>query len=335
MSGSDSSGSRPPSARTPIFIVGCPRSGTSLVYHILLSSEAFPRYLSESKILACRGHYGSLGVEGNREQFTEAFLASKQFRESGLDPDRFRHVATECTDYVHFLRIFMDEMTRNCDKRRWVEKTPAHAWSVTTLQRHFPSAKFIHVVRDGRDVAVSMRREGWTPEFGGDRLRQLLWAGSLWESIIQHVRNRRASLGDRILTIKYEYVVKNIDSAVGQLSTFADVDLTGDQVRRSEVGTLRTPNTAFEDEMHGVTGRPVGRWRHRLSSEEKKALEWTLSHSLRALEYPVSAPVPETPDLKIRMFVAALPHLSRLSRWIRKRSPVAGLGYDPLELEEG
>lgn len=331
----DSDASRPdPSRRTPVFVVGCPRSGTSLVYHALLASGAFPEYLAESMVLACSRHYGSLRRKKNRRRFADDFVESKQFRESGLDPSVFREkVDDACRDYVDVLRLFMDDMTRAHGKDRWVEKTPAHVWHVATLMQRFPSAKFIHVVRDGRDVAVSMRQHEFTPAYGGDGLRQLLWAGRFWQMVVDHVSDHGSELGGRLLSIRYEDVVEDMESSVDTLSEFAQVELSVDHVRSSDLGTLKRPNTSFDDRTDGVTARPVGRWRDRLEPAERQALEWALWESLAEHGYPHSPSRPDAPGLRVRAFAAVAPRLSRVKRRLASTGIFAGLVYNPLEFE--
>ncbi len=72
--------------RAPVFVVGCARSGTTLLYDTLLSGGGFALYLGESNIfnlLAPR--FGDLGIRRNRKRMLEVWLGSRLFRVSGLD----------------------------------------------------------------------------------------------------------------------------------------------------------------------------------------------------------------------------------------------------------
>ena len=67
----------------------------------------------------------------------------------------------------------MTEMCRLQGKQRWVEKSPNNMQFVSDLDRRFPTARFIHVIRDGRSVAVSQRRHGGA-KYSRDPQRQLI-----------------------------------------------------------------------------------------------------------------------------------------------------------------
>src|SRR5271169_7076461 len=96
----------------PIFVLGSPRSGTTLLYDMLLSAGGFAVYLAESNVfnlLAPR--FGDLSSRANRERLLEAWLDSKLFRASGVEAEHIRHrILGECHNPGDFLRIVMDEI---------------------------------------------------------------------------------------------------------------------------------------------------------------------------------------------------------------------------------
>ncbi|MGB8989350.1 MAG: sulfotransferase, partial [Candidatus Sulfotelmatobacter sp.] len=96
----------------PVFVVGCPRSGTTLLYNMLLSSGDFAVYLAESNVfnlLAAR--FGNLGVRANRDRLVDAWLQSKLFRASFLDAGALRaRILSECRNSGDFLRLVMEEI---------------------------------------------------------------------------------------------------------------------------------------------------------------------------------------------------------------------------------
>src|SRR5207247_3880771 len=71
----------------PVFVVGSPRSGTTLVYDMLMSAGGFAIYLGESSIFnVVAPRFGDLGLRKNREKMWHAWLGSKLFRAAGIDP---------------------------------------------------------------------------------------------------------------------------------------------------------------------------------------------------------------------------------------------------------
>src|SRR5947207_14047128 len=74
--------------RAPVFVLGCVRSGTTLLYHMLLSSGGFAVYRAESNAInLLEPRFGDLSVKRNRERLVEAWLNSKLFLRSGLDAE--------------------------------------------------------------------------------------------------------------------------------------------------------------------------------------------------------------------------------------------------------
>jgi hypothetical protein len=98
----------------PVFVLGSPRSGTTLLYDMLLSAGGFAVYLAESNVFnLLMPRFGDLSSRSNREQLMEAWLNSRLFLASGLDRDHIRkRVLEECRNGGDFLRIVMGEIFR-------------------------------------------------------------------------------------------------------------------------------------------------------------------------------------------------------------------------------
>ena len=73
-------------SKAPVFVLGCPRSGTTLLYHMLLSSGGFAVYETESEAFSLLSRrFGSLKLRSNRERLLDTWFRSKLFRRSGLE----------------------------------------------------------------------------------------------------------------------------------------------------------------------------------------------------------------------------------------------------------
>ena len=73
----------------------------------------------------------------------------------------------ECRNGGDFLRIVMEEMCRKQGVERWAETTPDHLLYISWIKETIPDALVIHVIRDGRDVALSWEKKG--------QIRRLPW----------------------------------------------------------------------------------------------------------------------------------------------------------------
>src|SRR5258708_6188653 len=100
--------------KAPVFVVGCPRSGTTLLYDMLLSAGGFAVYLAESNVFNLLvPRFGDLSLLANRERLMDAWLQSQLFRASFLDAEKIRaKVLSDCRNGGDFLRIVMGEMSR-------------------------------------------------------------------------------------------------------------------------------------------------------------------------------------------------------------------------------
>src|SRR5437899_10817074 len=93
----------------PVFVLGCVRSGTTLLYHMLLSAGDFAVYRAESNAInLLEPRFGDLSVKRNKERLMDASLASKLFERSGLEAEAIRaKVIAECRNGGDLLGIIM------------------------------------------------------------------------------------------------------------------------------------------------------------------------------------------------------------------------------------
>src|SRR5580693_4761714 len=127
-------------ANRPVFILGSPRSGTTLLYHMILSAGNFAVYRTESNVfnlLAPR--FGNLSVRRNREALMKVWLGSKLFTRSGLEANDIEHkVLEDCRSGGDFLRIVMGEIARKQGVERWADCTPEHLLFLSEIKREIP-----------------------------------------------------------------------------------------------------------------------------------------------------------------------------------------------------
>jgi len=244
----------------PVFIVGAPRSGTTLLYHILLSSGDFAVYRAETRAYDLIGpRFDWLRTREAREEFLDRWTRGYMFRRSGLNEARLRpRILDECEGTGDFLRVFMEAIAEDQGVSRWAECTPTHALHMERIARDFPDALFVHVIRDGRDVALSMARQGWIRPLPWDRGKEAIVSAIYWEWIVRSARSAGELLDGRYHEVRFEEIVERPESSFAELGTFLGHPLDPSQVYRNGVGSVKRPNTSFEDEPQFA---PVGRWR--------------------------------------------------------------------------
>lgn len=151
----------------PIFILGCPRSGMTLL-RLMLRTHPRIAIAPETRFLLSayedRGAYGDLREIANRRALADWIVAGAgtRFDELGLDP---RAVASEIVAGPPTLGsaagIVLRAYARRLGRPRWGDMRPAYVQHIDELSRLFPDAQFIHVIRDGRDCVAALKRSPW------------------------------------------------------------------------------------------------------------------------------------------------------------------------------
>lgn len=184
----------PTSRRAPIFVVGCQRSGTTLLRLIL---DAHPNISCgpETRFLADLAH-----VTG---------ASWRRLSQYGF-PKRYWH--------AHIAAMFdaiKSDYASRAGKPRWADKTPRYALSLDFIDRLFPSCQVVHVIRDGRDVVASHR----------DRWGYLaaLKAVRKWPRYVHTARSSGAGMTpDRYHEVRYEDLVNEPEKTLRELLAFLD-----------------------------------------------------------------------------------------------------------------
>lgn len=148
-------------ADSPIFIVGCPRSGTKLIRDLLRSHPNITFPHESHFIPKFYKLYGDPGNEKEAVQLAAKILGIHWLRSFGITrtPSSFSEYRT----YAEIVSGIFREWAAKERKPRWGDKTPQHVTEIPTLIEIFPSCKIIHIYRDGRDVALSFMKEWFGP----------------------------------------------------------------------------------------------------------------------------------------------------------------------------
>lgn len=276
----------------PVFVVGCPRSGTTYLYHVLLSAGNFAIYRAESQVFhLLEPRFGDLGNPSNKRRLLDAWFQTRLFTATGLTREKVEEkILRECQSSGDFLRIYMEEMAREQGVRRWAECTPDHVLYLRRVKKTIPNALVIHIIRDGRDVAVSMEKQGWPQQLPWDKAKRRMAAGVFWEWMVRKGRETGPSLGADYIEVRYEELVGDPRRVLRILSTFIGQELDYDEILRAGIGSVSKPNTSFKDESGGTSFSPMGRWKRLYSPEEIKVFEQLVGDTLDELGYGRSTP---------------------------------------------
>jgi hypothetical protein len=275
------SGSR---STSPVFVVGCPRSGTTYLYHILLSAGNFAIYRAESEVFhLLEPRFGNLSNPANKKSLLAEWFNSRLFTATGLDAKTLeKQIMQRCTTGGDFLRIVMEGMARDQGVKRWAECTPDHILYLPRIHSTLPDALVIHIIRDGRDVALSMEKQGWPKQLPWDKKERRMAGGLYWEWMIRRGRRDGAKLGPKYVEVRYEDLVSKPREVLERLSSFIDQELDYDEIQKRAIGSVGQPNTSFAEESGFI---PVERWKKFYSSEQTAMFEELTGESLEELGY--------------------------------------------------
>lgn len=239
-------------AEGPIFVVGLPRSGTTWVGEILglhpLVTVAYESYLFDSPT-------------GLSEFFSQRHWGPDA---SGL----VRFMSREA--FAREVRLFTSRVLARRlypGNRFLVEKTPGHLARLRLIAEVFPDARFIHVVRDGRDVFVSTRagRRSWASGWSDRGFRFSLPRLALrWKRAMRNAASDAAELGDRYLEVRFEDLKADPVESSRRMFEFCRIPHDTDILRQiTEVADFDRSHVA--DESAFFRGGRVGDWRTHLN----------------------------------------------------------------------
>jgi hypothetical protein len=257
---------------TPFFIVGVPRSGTTLLRQLL---RGHPRLAvpPESHFVpaALRAADGAAALQ--------VVLGSEHFAEWSIDPAAVTEQA-HATDMspAAVVRSAFEAYAAAQDRPRWGDKTPAYLMHLPLLAQAFPGARFVHLVRDGREVAVSWRDAWWGPD-------DVLLAAHQWRRMINRsaADSERLPAGSRI-QVRYDALVTDPKAELTRILAFLGEEMreglldSGDRSAADRSAAPREHRRLLEPP------RPQVRdWRASCSPREQARVEALVGPTMRRL----------------------------------------------------
>ena len=312
----------------PVFVMGCHRSGTNLLYDMLLSAGGFAVYrgylpLYESLL----PRFGSLDNPRNREKIVTAWMRSKGFRRAGVDAEPLRaRLLAEARSGGDFIRLVMDAIAEKQNAQRWAVYDPDNLLHVPQISQEIPGALFLHIIRDGRDIALSlMKMEGFRPFPWKRQARGLLETALYWEWMVRKGRQYGSRAPENYIEVHYEELVRETPAVLDRLGKFLDHDLDYDRIQSAGLGRLRQSNSSFLENAQEAR-HPVQRWKDKLSPNEVAELETLIGAALEDFGYALSlAPEQRRKSFRTRCLGSVYPLFLESKQWLKTSTPVGRL----------
>jgi hypothetical protein len=192
---------------------------------------------------------------------------------------------------VEFIDKFFNLYARSVAKPRWAEKSPRNVQALGLILRHFPNARFILVIRDGRDVACSLRT---FPKYAtvGDRSTRLATRKPIEQCIERWINDVHAGLAfssdSRVITVRYEDLVSDTERTLRQLLQFLDEPWSDEVLKFHEIKSPSRDAAHFLQNPEAqlpIYPSAIGRWKVDLSKEELAHIESVAGDLLHQLGY--------------------------------------------------
>lgn len=232
-----------------IFVVGAPRSGTTLMHRILACHSELFAINQETGFFSMRNYF-------NLDHFA-------------LGDSSWPSVVDQASGPGDYFKRSIDCVRRNQEIQDgiFVEKTPQNVMRLKHLLRIFPSAKVIHVVRDGRDCYRSSKSHPNIPQRKNAQTFARYWTRCL---------NARQNCGEdsRIHDVRYEDLAENPQEELSAVMAFLGQRLEAAQLDPSSLSSdRRSSREVFARLKEPISAKTVGLWKQALTHDEVTTFE--------------------------------------------------------------
>lgn len=273
----------------PIFIVGCGRSGTTLL-RLMLNSHSRIAIPGETwyfpDLHADRAAITAWPNAEWRDRLTQRIVASAVFPQLGISHEGLRNQLDLLTpdQWPAVVAAANLAFAGGEHKARWGDKTPGYVRCLPVIKELYPDAKVLHIIRDGRDVVLSFLQQSFGPN-------RILEGADYWRADVE--RGRRDGprvFGDSYIEIRYEELVTEPERILrGVCDTIGEV---------YEPAMLEYHDSAHRylvDEQHwhvrtksAPTPDRIERWREKMNRTDQALFELAAGPLLRDLGYPLT-----------------------------------------------
>lgn len=273
----------------PFFIVGAQRSGTTLLRLMLNRHPRLSVPYESVFIPDLQTQAGATGIlTADEATAILSMIADHPFViRGGLLPDPAAVLALRPRTYQDLVDAMFRELARRRGKCRWGDKTPSYVSRMPTIRALFPDAQFIHLIRDGRGVAASMRRLRWWGE------HNILTCAARWSSRVWSGRTFGSTLTADYLEVRYEDLVRSPRAVLGRTCDFLGEEF--DPVMLDHHESARSDMPAAAIPWHDASTSPVDpskaeAWTRLLSPDDVALFESAAGATLAAFDYPLHNP---------------------------------------------
>jgi hypothetical protein len=268
-------------ATPPIFVIGCPRSGTTLLSELLAKtrwgSPVETHFITKYQK---RLHdYGDLSEFANFSHLVQDILKERPVMQWGMEVD-IQAFYEQMPDFS-FASI-CDQVVRQRKGKEWGDKTPHYITELKILTALFPESKYLYIVRDGRDVALSLLQKPWGPNNVHGCAHY--WAACNQESeALSELRKRK-----QVYQLRYEDLLDTPQTVIAQVFDF----LGEPPLSEADMAATCSP----------IKAGNYGKWQKRMTAEQIRLFETVCGDTLKRFGYDTSHPQGQVPSVEASLY---------------------------------
>ena len=271
--------------RAPVFVVGAPRSGTTLLRVILNRHSQLAMWGGESaffrRLYDRRQAFGDPADPAVRSRIADAYLAIDPNRRLGLDLALLRvKILRDGDSWPALFAAMLAGCAEQSNKPYAGEKTPAHAFAVRTLCEWFPACTVIHIVRDPRAAVCSLSQM----PFG---TRSVLHGAHTWNAFTAAAAEIAAR--PNYLLLRYEDLIANTPGQLRRLCDHIGLEFE-ERMLHGQPGE-GDPRPTIRRAFDVLTTSRLNVWQSELQPWQVAIIESTTAAGMTAYGYaPIASP---------------------------------------------
>ncbi len=272
----------------PFFIIGSGRSGNTLLRSILSGNSdiSIPPESYRIPFAIKKFHiFNNRDWEDIVPQVLKEFEDCKEFYTWEIDITDAQKRLENIADSKRTLSNIFDELFCTYTEKHspgskiWGDKTPMNTLYLDWIGTVFPRSKFIHIIRDGRDVASSYLKM--------ERYDTILEAANRWINSIESAQSFGSKIKENYIEIRYEELVTKPEEVIKDTCDFLDIDYDSKMLDHTKQ-VKKLGDT--DKEHHSNLSKPissdsVGKWRNNLSESDQESITKLLHKHLQRLGY--------------------------------------------------
>ena len=284
----------------PIFIVGCERSGTTMLRLILHSHANIaipPQTKYIKKVYKRRLFFGNLSKQKNRNKilkwFSDNHNKKTKIIDLGLGSNDVQNKMTKSGKSLgSILSTIFKLYSKQNNKVRWGDKHPYYIKYLDQLLKLFPDAQIIHIIRDGRDAVASLKSMPWWKN-------NSIYSMLNWQEAISNGRKAKFKYSsNQFIEMRYEDIIDQPEKNIKTLCGFLEEEFSPKMLEFYKIADLAVPDYKMgwhsDTKLH-INSKKIGRWQKDLEPWESDLMNRKMERELSFHNYEIPDPLGKIP----------------------------------------